>query len=481
MLLLLGVFYSRIINLIMTILLARILVPEDFGLVALGTTLLLIVNSITDISLASALIHHKEVTEEDFDTAFTLSLMRGLIVSVVVILGGAYMAEIYSDSRLVAICFGLSLRPLVASLSSPRYVLYSKELRFGTVALQESINYTAQFLISVSIAIYTQSYWAIVSGAVFSSVIGTTFTYFVAPYRPTFSLASWRRLLGFSFWLTLNEFLTIVGNRFDNFLAGSWLGLSVFGAMNVGNNIAGVVTQSAVAPMQRVLFPSFAQIAHNRDRLKVAFQKSQASLFTLGLAVGVGTALVAEPFVYLTLGPNWPVAVLVIQCIAPVLGAQVVFGPVNAICNAVGATKVLFYRGLILVLFRVPIVLAGLYFYGLPGILLARIVSGGVVTSAANFYLVRRLINLTVFEQIFVTWRSWIAGLCMTIFCLLLGRYLGPINNNTDAIVLISIQASAGSMVYCLVHFGLWWGAGRTDIGLETEVVKMLSKLKSKR
>ncbi|MBB3351023.1 PST family polysaccharide transporter [Rhizobium sp. BK049] len=475
-LLLAGVFYSRFINLLMTILLARLLVPADFGLVALGTTLLLMLNSITDISVASALIHHKDLADKDFDTAFTLSTLRGILVSIILIVSGFIMAHAYNDERLIGICAGLSLRPFLTGIGSPRYVLYSKELQFGTVAVQEGLNYTTQLVVSVAIAYYTKSYWAIVAGATFATVMGTIVTYWVAPYWPRLSVASWRKLLGFSVWLTLNQFLTIVGNRFENFLAGGWLGLTAFGAMNVGNNMAGVITQSAIAPIQRVLFPSFAKISGDADRLKTAFQKSQASLFALGFAVGVGTALVAEPFVYLTLGPNWPIAVIVIQTIAPVLGAQIVFGPANALCNAIGATRMLFNRGLVLVLFRVPVVLAGLYFYGLPGLLYARVFSGGIVASMANFYLVRKLIDLSVFEQIFVTWRSWVSGLAMTIVCLIIRHVLGPISSNHDALVMIVLQSVFGAAAYCGIHAVLWLTTGKTTIGIEGEAVKFLTK-----
>lgn len=474
-----GVFYSRIVNLLMTIFLARLLVPADFGLVALGTTLLLMLNSVTDISVASALIHHKSLVEKDFDTAFTLSTARGVLVALILVGSGFIMAEAYGDDRILGICAGLSLRPFLSGIGSPRYVLYSKELQFGTVAIQEGLNYTGQFLISVTIAYMTQSYWAIVAGAVFGTVIGTSISYLVAPYRPRLSLASWRKLLGFSVWLTLNQFLTIVGNRFENFLAGGWLGLAVFGAMNVGNNMAGVITQSAIAPIQRVLFPSFAKISHDAARLKAAFQKSQASLFALAFPVGVGTALVAEPFVYLALGPKWPVAVVVIQTIAPVLGAQIVFGPTNALCNAVGATRMLFNRGLVLVLFRVPLVLFGLFFFGLPGLLVARALSGGIVASIANFFLVRKLIDLSIWEQVAVTWRSWFSGAAMTVLCLAVRFYLGPVTNYYDAATMLAIQIPLGAISYFGLHAIFWTTSGRSPIGIEEEILKFLIKIKS--
>ena len=389
-----GVFYNRIANTLMTVLLARLLVPADFGIVALATTLLLMLNQVTDLSLGSAMIHHKEVDRDDFDTAFTLNLLRNLLVSITMVVAGYVMSEAYHDDRLVGICAGLALRPFLTGLGNPRYVLYAKELQFGTVAFQESMNYTAQLIISVAVAYYTRSYWAIVAGAVSASAVGTFLTYMVAPYMPRFSLASWRKIFGFSIWLTLNQIIMVVGNRFEAFLAGGWLGLTVLGAYTVGNNLAGIITQSAILPIQRVLLPSFAKMTDDKERLKSAFQKSQSALFALGWGVGLGSALVAEPLIYLMLGPNWPITVLILQTIAPVLGVQIVFGPANALATALGATRMMFTRAFILVLIRVPFVLVGLYFYGLPGLLVARVVVGGLLTSVANFYIIRSLIGI---------------------------------------------------------------------------------------
>ncbi|MBB2696647.1 lipopolysaccharide biosynthesis protein [Rhizobium phaseoli] len=467
-----GVFYGRLANLAMTIILARILVPADFGLVALGTTLLVILTSVTDLSLANALIHHQDVKEEDFHTAFTLGAIRGVLLAIAMIISGFVMAHLYNDPRLIGVCAGLSVRPLLSGLGSPYYVTFSKELEFGTVAKNEALNYTAQLVVAVGIAWLTKSYWAIVAGALAASITAISATYIRAPYIPHFTLVSWRKLTNFSVWVTLNQFVTIIGNRFDNFLAGGMLGIASFGAYNVGNNIAAMITQSAFQPLERVLFPSFAKLAGNKTRLNEAFQKSQASLFAVGFPMGVGLALVAEPFVYLTLGPKWGIAVTVIQFIAPVLGMQIVFGPSNALAYALGATRNLFNRGIVLLTFRVPIVLAGLYFFGLTGLLVARVISGGVIVSVVNFYLVRSLTGLSPWRQLFVTWRSWVSGGAMVIALLALRNFSDPITTNFIAAKMLIETVVLGGSVYCCSHALLWVMSGRSQIGIEPEILK---------
>ena len=475
-----GVLYGRVANLLMTVILARILVPRDFGLVALGTTLLIILSAITDLSLSNALIHQQDPKEDDYDTAFTLSVVRGVLIAAIMVGGGFVMAGIYKDDRLIPIMIGLATRPLLSGLSSPYYVTYAKNLNFGIVARTEALNYTAQLIVSVGVALLTHSFWAIVAGAVAASVMGMISAFWVAPYRPRFTLVSWRKIMHFSIWVTLTQTVTMVGNRFDNFLAGGLLGISTFGAYNVGNNVASMITQSAIQPLERVLFPGFAKITGDRPRLRAAFQKAQASLFAIGLPLGVGLALVAEPFVYVTLGPKWGVAVTVIQFVAPVLGLQVVFGPQNALAFALGATRTLFVRSLVMLVIRVPIVLAGLYFYGLPGLLVARTLSGGLMVSIVNMYMIRSLIGVSPMEQIGVTWRSLASGLGMIGVVLALRATLPHFTSIPTALETLVLEVGAGGLVYVVLHFGLWAAAGRPKQDIETEVVRFLSRLAGK-
>ncbi|MDB5561775.1 MAG: lipopolysaccharide biosynthesis protein, partial [Hyphomicrobiales bacterium] len=342
-----GVYYGRLVNLLMTIILARILLPKDFGLVALSTTLLTMLMAVTDLSLANALIHHKDPKADDFDTAFTLGVVRGVLLAALMVAGGFAMAAIYGDQRLIAISAGLATRPLLSGLSSPYYVTFARNLNFGVVVRTEAVNYTAQLVVSVAVALLTHSYWAIVAGVAAASVANVISAHWVAPYRPRFTLASWRSIMEFSVWMTLAQPIVIIGGRFENFLAGGMLGVASFGAYNVGSNVSAMATQSATVPLERVLFPSFAKITGDPERLRAAFQKAQSSLFAIGLPLGVGLALVAQPFVYLVLGPKWAITADVIAFLAPVFGIQMAFGPTYALTFAMGATRTLFFRSVI--------------------------------------------------------------------------------------------------------------------------------------
>lgn len=471
-----GVVANRMLNLLMTVLLARILVPEDFGLVALATTALLMLQAITDLALGNALIHKKEITREDYDTAFTLGAIRGLLLTLVMIGAGAIMARAYGDFRLFWIMLAISVRPLMAGLASPKYVLLSKKLQFVSVAVVETIGSAAQLIFSVAIAYATQSYWGIVAGVIVAGLVPFVASYWLTPYRPGFSFASWRGILGFSVWITLNQIVSVVGTRFDNFVVAGFLGTATFGAYNVGNNIASMLTQQAIQPLERVFFPSFVQIADNARRLKAAFVKAQASLFAIGLPLGVGLALVAKPLVLVALGSKWLIAATVIATIAPILGVQVVFAPVSALAYTLGETRYLFNRGVWQMVIRVPTVVFGVYYYGLPGLLVARILSGGLLLSGMNMFLVHRLIGLSAWEQIRSVWRSIFSVVLM------IGAFYGAIGGWTAAgmgnepMHVLILGTIVGAIAYALAHLTAWLLSGRPSDGIEAEVFAIVRR-----
>jgi len=471
-----GVVFTRLANLLMTVILARILLPQDFGLVALGTTVLLMLQAVTDLALGNALIHKHDANRADYDTAFTLGVLRGLLLMAIMIGAGAVMVKIYSDPRLFAIMAAISLRPLMAGLMSPYYITLAKHLKFSVVIAIESLAAVLQLVAAVGVAWTTHSYWGIVAGVIAAGLVPLVASYIYAPYVPRFSLASTKLILGFSVWVTLNQFITVIGNRFDNLVIAGVLGTATFGAYNVGNNVATMLTQQAIQPLERVFFPSFVHIVHDKARLRAAFQRSQSSLFAVGLPLGVGAALVAEPLVSLALGPRWHLAAVVIQLIAPVLGVQVVFGAVNAVAYALGATKDLFRRSLWQTAIRVPIVLAGLYVWGLTGLLIARIISGGVLTSVLNLMLVHKLTGLTVLEQLKVTWRSIVSMVVMVIAALAVRSLFPSVEHHTDALYATVAIIGVGGFAYVATHAVVWFMAGRPGNSIEAEFARLLSK-----
>jgi hypothetical protein len=172
--------------------LARLLTPEDFGLVAIATILFAIINSVTELSSAAALIQHKDPQREDYDTAWTLNVLRALLVSVALCISAYPAAAIYGDDRLIAIMYVLGAVALLGGLANPRLVEFRRRLSFHQEIFIELATRTVGFVVGATIAYVFRSYWALVIASLAAQVAGLALSYALIPFMPRPSLTHWR-------------------------------------------------------------------------------------------------------------------------------------------------------------------------------------------------------------------------------------------------------------------------------------------------
>lgn len=461
-----------------TLILARLLTPEDFGLFSLALTMLTIISALTELSMANALIHHKNPTDDHFNTAWTLNLTRASVVSIIFCVAAPITAWIYHEPKLTGIMLFLAASIVMTGLNNPKMVLMTRNLIFWQEFALTVSQKLVGFIVGVSIALIYKSYWALVGGMVASQLVGIIVSYIIIPYRPKFSLTNAKELWSFSIWLTLGQIVNTLNWKLDHLLIGSYLGIKPLGYYTVGDNLAAMPTRETIGPLETTLFPGFKQIVHDNARLKIAYKSAQSLITAIVLPVGVGCALIAHPLVLLAMGAKWLPIVQIIQVLSCVFALQTMASPVHPLAMAKGETKLLFKRDLFSFAMRVPIIIAGMFIGGLVGIIYARAITG-VIAIFINMHLVRRLIGTAIFEQIGANVRSLASIVCMAIGVLYLEQLIGRDGSQMDLVLKIVAFVVTGALLYITTHFILWIMAGR-PIGPESELMKIVSKVMSK-
>jgi lipopolysaccharide exporter len=466
---------TNILATISTLVLARLLLPADFGLVALGTTTLGILTSITNISLSEALVQHRDPSQHHFHTAWTLNLLRGVLIGAVFALIAVPVARFYSDDRLENVMFALSGSAILNGLENPRAIMLTKQLIFWQQFLLQVSQKLVALIASVLIAVIYHSYWALIGGILLGQFVGVLVSYTVLPFRPAFSIAHARELFSFSIWLTLCEAINAINWNFDQLLVGKFLGKTALGYYSVGNNLAAMPSREATTPLTSTLFPAFSNLAHDPVRLATAYQRAQAMVAAVALPAGVGMALIADPLVRLTMGEKWLPAVVAIRILAAVFAFQSLGSLAQPLAMAAGRTQLLFKRDLQAFLYRVPLVIVGLYFGGFAGVLYARAVVG-TTGLLFNTNVVTKVTGLSLWQQLRPNIRA-VASV------LLMAAVLAPIDAFSDkgsghwTIALnLGVLITAGAVVYGVATFILWRVMGRPQ-GPETEVIQVVSKV----
>ena len=455
--------------------LTHLLRPGDLGVVVIAVTMLGLLMSLSDIQLSSALIQHRDPGEAHYDTAWTLGLGRGSLVALLFALTAYPIAWFYADGRLVGLMIVLGLGAVIAGLENPRAIMLTRQLVFWQQFVLQVAGKAVSVLVSVGVAIVWQSYWALVLGSLAGAIVTLVISYAVLPYRPRFTLSRGRELLSFSIWLTLGQFVTRLNWSSDPLLIGAMLGSAVLGTYAVGSLVAMIVTREVTAPLAGLLFPAFSTMADDRPRLIAAYQAAQGFLVAVALPAGVGTAIVADSLVRITMGAQWSSAVPVIQVLAPVFALQTLGFMAQPVAMAIGATRLLFVRDLQGFAIRVPLVLSGVVLFGLEGAVCARVVTG-LTLIFLDMSVVSRTLGLTIGAQLGRVWRSVVSTAAMAAVLLLLDRLVGHGAGLEGDVARMVMLGGVGALTYGGTHF-LAWHLSDHPAGPEEEALRVWHKV----
>jgi PST family polysaccharide transporter len=389
---------KRLLDLAAMVVLARLLAPSDFGLIALAASVTAIAMAMADLPLSDITLRQTVVTDEHYASIMVLSLARGVAITLIIWAISYPMALAYADPRLVPILCVLAMAPLSRSMVSPRMAEYSRKLSFKQESMLEVGSRLIAIVVSIAWAMHAPNHWAIVINQVTSPALYTIGSYVIAPTRLRFSLKYLRDIFAFSAWLALQRTMNTINFYVDRLLIVPQLGMRQLGLYTVGGDWAALPTQAAQAPMSRVLYAGMARLHNEPERLKGAYLASMEASATMLFPIGIGTSLVAHRLVPIALGEKWLGAALIIAVLAPIFSLQSVTAPAQALAMSKGQTRQLFTRDVINFVFRVPLVIGGLMIFGLWGLMTARLIAGLNIVGM-NFVLAKRLCGATIIQQ----------------------------------------------------------------------------------
>lgn len=466
---------ERSIGFVSTVLLARLLVPADFGLVAMAMAVFSILEVAGNFGFDQALIRQRNPDSSQLDTAWTLTVCHGLVSAAILLLVAAPTATFFNEPRLESVVQVLAFAAVVQGLENIGIVLYRKELQFRKDFAFFLGKKVVAFVVTVSLALWFRSYWALVGGIVVSRVAGVALSYLVHKYRPKITFAAFRELFGFSKWILLNGSLDYVRGRSADFILGRFANAGSLGVFRVSGELASLPTSELMYPVMRAAYPGYAKVAHDREALKRAFLAVQAMVITLTLPAGVGIALLADPFVRILLGEKWLAAVPIVQVLALHSGLRVFRLTNNAVFNVLGVPywNTIFSAAEIVV--TVP-VFGWLVYSGVSlelsvwAYLGASLIAVPVAVATMSRYL-----HLSFAERVATMWRPILGCMAMaSVLVLLGGQTVVPVDARSS-IAAVLVLVPAGAFVYGATVLASWRLAGM-PWGPETRILDFVSR-----
>jgi lipopolysaccharide exporter len=450
----------QVIAMLSTMILARLLVPADFGLVALATALSGALHAISEFSFDLALIHNQSAARREYDTAWTLSICRNAILAGALAAGAGLIASSFGDERLEPVVYSLALATFFSGFQNIAVVDFRKELAFHRDLVFMVVGKLGPAIVTVPLALIWRNYWALVAGIVAGSVFRVALSFAMHNYRPRISFEGWHDLIHFSKWLLIGNLGIFVYGRSSTFILGKISGASAVGVFTLSSEIAGIVTFNLMMPLRRAVFPGYAKLATDVRRLHDIFIDIFAVVFLVGAPLTLGIGLVANPLVRIALGERWLGAIPLIQILCVGEFLQLINAGASPIYVATGRphyTAVLFAGSAIA---AVPLLIFATNRWGALGAAYATL-AVTVLFAALDLILVNRLLHLSLSRLLAGCWRSIISVALMVAAVAALQSLWPTSESIANCWSMLAAAVTLGGLVYSVCGLTLWFLAGR--------------------
>lgn len=461
---------ERLLGVLSTIILARLLMPEDFGMIAMAMSFVAILDLLWSFSFDAALIQNQQADRAHYDTAWTLNVMLGVFIALG-LLGLAYPAAwFYEDPRLVPLISCLAVGSLMQGLENIGVVAFRKDLRFGMEFAYQASRKFAGFLVTIPLAFILRNYWALAAGMVTGRAAALVISYWAHPYRPRFCLEARDALVNFSKWLFLNNLLFSIQMRAQDFVIGKVSGPKGLGLYNVAYEIATLPTTGIVFPINRAVFPGFSRLAQEPGALLRGYLDVVALIAVLVLPAGLGIAATAELLIPVFLGEKWLNAIPVVQVLAfygTLAALSSVFSPTFL---ALGRPRMLSVFTVINVALFVPAVIYGTLTADVIGAAWGCLAVVSVMMPASH-WMAARAFGVGIGRVVQALWRPTVAAIAMFLAVHAVVAAMGPATGSVEAMPKLAAAIGLGVAVYPLALWALWILSGRPE-GAETVVLR---------
>jgi lipopolysaccharide exporter len=466
---------TRLLGLVSTLVLVRLLLPADFGLVALATSFAQAIEGFSWLGVEESVIREKHPSRDIYDTGFTLNVLRSMLTGAVILAAARPAAAFFSDPRMSAVLAVLAFSSLLDGFENIGVVDFRRDFAFDKEFRLWIFPRILGIVCTLAVAFASHSYWALIGGILARRAIRVALSYRMHPYRPRLAIRAWHSLIGYSLWTWVLGIAVLLRDRSDMLLIGRLLTPGAVGLYSVGAEVAALPTTELVEPLCRAAFSGFAAGRNAQATPGETYRRMIATTALLTLPAGIGISLVAGPLVQLALGPRWIAAIPVLQILAPA-GGITVFGYVSStLLRAHGLMRDTLGITLAALAVRVGLLVLLTTRYGLPGA--AAAAAGAIVLEQVLYIAIAcRRFAIAKADVLRSVGRSLLATAVMAGVLARLGfgwhEVAGPPTLSLPILQLIE-GVAVGAAVYAAVLLAAWLAAGR-PAGAETDFLDML-------
>jgi len=470
------VFGSRVIErsfyITRLIILARILDPHDFGLLGIAMVTMLTLENFSQTGFQAALIQKKENIEEYLNSAWTVGIIRGSILLIILYFVAPYVAIFFKIPQAEPIIRVIGFSILLQAFTNIGIIYFQKELEFNKQFIYQISGTLIDFVVAVSAALLLRSVWALVFGLLAGNATRLVVSYFIHPYRPRLSsdFGKAKELFGFGKWLLGSSILVFLITQGDDFFVGKLLGATMLGFYQMAYKISNTPTTEITHAISQITFPTYSKLQENISKLREVYLKTLQLTTLLSFPLAGLIFILAPDFTKIFLGEKW-------MPMVPVMQVLVLFGIIRSIAATVGPlfqglgkpqfnTKLQFAQLILLSILIYPFYVR----WGLLGVSFA-VVLAALIANLGSVYLIVKITRCEIHNFIRVLTIPLISVAIMVLSISILKSHYHYVSR----ILLFFLYAVIGIWIYSFITYLFF---GYFSIGTQITLKEILTSIR---
>ena len=385
-----GVFYTAlakysgiVISLVIAGILARLLSPDDFGIVAVATVIIAFFSLLTDMGISPAIIQHKSLTKDELSTIFSFTVWTGIGISILFFAASWMIADYYESEILRTLCQLLSVNLFFASATIVPGALFYRNKEFKFIAIRSFVIQISAGAAAVTAALCGAGLYALIINPIISSILIFVISYQRYPQRLRFTLGltALRKIFSYSAYQFLFNVINYFSRNLDKLLIGKYMSMSDLGYYEKSYRLMMLPSQNITQVITPVMHPIFSDFQNDKAKLATSYERILRFLAFIGLPLSVLLFFTAEEVTLIIFGVQWLPSVPVFRLLSLSVGIQIILSSSGSIFQAAGDTRSLFVCGVFSSVLNVTGILLGIFYFGT----LTAVASCIVVTFSINF------------------------------------------------------------------------------------------------
>ncbi|ODS41448.1 MAG: hypothetical protein A7315_06160 [Candidatus Altiarchaeales archaeon WOR_SM1_79] len=333
---------NQAFSLLRLLILARILAPNDFGLLGIALLTMATLETFSQTGFHQALIQKKDNIESYLNSAWTVLILRGLILFIILYLVAPYAAIFFDAPEAILIIRVIGLSILFQAFTNIGVIYFQKELEFKKQFIYQFSGTLADFIIAVSAVLILQNVWALVFGLLAGSFVRFVVSYFIHSYRPHFSLdlGKAKELFVFGKWVFGSSVLVFLVTNADGIFVGKLLGAAALGLYQMAYRISNMPATEITHVISQVTFPAYSKLQDNIPKLREAYLKVLQVTAFLSFPIAGLIFVLAPDFTMMCLGEKWMPIVPAMQVLVFAGLARAIAATTGPVFYATGKPKI---------------------------------------------------------------------------------------------------------------------------------------------